>query len=627
MPRALRALGTSASFLLFAAATALTIHAGYFRMFSFFAPWDDEGYMLVMLRSFRAIGALYTEVYSQYGPVYFLVMDLLFDGLRLPVTHDTGRLVTLGVWAASSLVCGLAAWRLTRSVGLGLCTQLLAFRSLYVQHFEPMHPGGLLCLLLSSLALVPLVYDSRPRLAAVLLGVGVAAVVLVKINVGVFALLATGFFYVGSVPALARRRPLLIGAGVAIAAAPLVLIWPALQHPWAQRYVLHVATAAIGVAVAIGATGPDARFRLQHLGWWAAGAAGLALLVGSAVILRGTRPGDLFDAVLIRPLGQAAALTIPMRIPPNGRILDLLALALCVGAVRSRGRWSDHGTDLVEGPLRIATGLAMALTASGLSLTTGLFTIGNGGFLMAPFAWVAALGPRGIESPGALAVARRFLPPLAVLQTLVAYPVAGLTQVQWSSFLLIPVGAICVADGARQLGRSVRPLATPGWAPRLAGAVAVLVLLAITVRGVRIQMRSERALYESNRPLGLPGAARLRIPSAEAAPLRAVVADLRQRCSTHIGLPGVNSFYLWAGQEPPTAANAGTWMYLFEAPLQARIVERLRGIDRLCGVSSVSLAAMYSRGRPIPPRPLAEYFETAFRPAAEYGPFTVLVRR
>jgi hypothetical protein len=624
MPRGLRVLGTLASAFLFAAATVFTIHAGYFRMFSFFASWDDEGYMLVSLRSFRAIGALYTDVFSQYGPLYFVAMDLLFDALGLPVTHDTGRLVTLGLWAAASLLCGVAVWRLTRSAGLGLCAQLLVFRSLYVLHFEPMHPGGLICFLLSVLAIVPLLQPARPRLASALLGAGVVGLALIKINIGAFALLATGFTFATSLP-LARRRALIVGAALSITAAPFALMWPALDQPWALRYALHTAAGTLALAIAAVAAGPDDRFRPRQLRWCAAGGAGLALVVCAAVLLRGTRPGDLFDAVLVRPLGHADILTIPMRLPPYGTIVALLALAICIGAVVARHR--SVQSDLVEGPLRVAAGLAMALTAAGLSPTTGLFTTGWAGFLMVPFAWVAALGPRGIDPPGALVVARRLLPPLAVLQTLHAYPVAGLSQVQWGSFLLIPLGAICVADGARQLARAAGALAAPGWSPRLAGTAAVAVLLAITLRGVVIQMRLERALYESNVALDLPGAARLRIPAAEAGPYRAVVADLRQRCTTHIGLPAVESLYLWTEQEPPTAANNSTWMFLFDAPMQARIVDRLRGIDRLCAVRAPALAEVWTRGRPIPPRPLASYFASAFEPVAQYGPFTVMVRK
>ncbi|MET0555504.1 MAG: hypothetical protein ABW221_20860, partial [Vicinamibacteria bacterium] len=293
MTRPRRLLDTSAVTVLFAAATALSIHAGYFRMFSFFASWDDEGYMLVSLRSFRTLGALYTEVYSQYGPLYFVVMDLLFDGLGLPVTHDTGRLVTLGLWTAASLLCGLVAWRLTRSAGLGLSVQLLVFRNLQVLHFEPMHPGGALCLLLACVAALPLLHPSRPRLAAALLGAGVAGAALVKVNVGVFALLAAACFIATGLAAPARRRAATIAVTLAIGTLPFALMWPALAEPWGLRSAIHAAVSAFLVAVAVGSIGPDERVRPTPIGWWAAGGAGLALLVAAEVLLRGTTPRDL----------------------------------------------------------------------------------------------------------------------------------------------------------------------------------------------------------------------------------------------------------------------------------------------------------------------------------------------
>jgi hypothetical protein len=459
-----------------------------------------------------------------------------------------------------------------------------------------------------------------------LLGVGLASLALIKINVGVFALVATGFGFAASAPALARYRAVLLAAGAAIVAAPLALMWPAMDQPWARGYALHVAAAALGVVIALLSLGPDETLRPAQLAWWAAGAGGLALVVCGAVLLRGTRPADLFDAVLVRPFGQAAALTIPMRIPSQGKAIALVGLGLCVGAAIRSNR-GGRGASLIEGLLRLGAGLAIAITAAGLSPTTGLFTHTPPGLLMAPLAWVAVLEPRGLESPNALKVARRLLPPLAVLQALHAYPVAGLSQVRWGSFLLIPLGAIAIADGARQIAQAMSSEAARGWPWRLAGQVASLALLAIGLRGVLVHMHQERALYESNVPLALPGAGRLRIPEAEAQPLRAVVADLRERCTTHIALPTLGSLYLWAQQEPPTPANNTTWMFLFDAPLQERIVERLRGIDRLCAVQSPGLAEVFTRGRPIPPRPLAVYFASAFTPVAQHGPFTLMVRR
>src|SRR4051812_47868311 len=97
------ALVASARVLCFAAVAAFLAFAGYKRLFIWFAPWDDEGYMLVSLDSFHGGGRLYDEVYTSYGPFYFESMDAIFRLGGLAITHDHGRLVSLAVWVAVSL--------------------------------------------------------------------------------------------------------------------------------------------------------------------------------------------------------------------------------------------------------------------------------------------------------------------------------------------------------------------------------------------------------------------------------------------------------------------------------------------------------------------------------------------
>jgi hypothetical protein len=604
--------------LLAACGTALTLYAGYFRMFSSFAPWDDEGYMLVALRAFRAGGTLYDEVYSQYGPLYFLLNDLLFGALGLPVTHDAGRLVTLGLWTATSLVVGVAVWRLTRSAGLGLCAQLVAFRSLFVFSFEPMHPGGWLCLLLAALVVVPLVWPARPRLAAMLLGLLVAALALIKINLGVFAGIAAAFFYAASIPQLARRRALLGAAGLALAAAPGVLMAPGLGQSWVRSYALHVTVAAVAAALAVGCSMPQERLGPRPVRWSLAAAFGAGLLVSAVMILRGTTPAALFDAVLLRPLGQPSIHVRSPYFPEHSGTGALLALGLCVAAVaRRRVKRGAAGAAAGAGLFRIAAGLRMAGSVSGLFLAPSL------GLLTAVLVWITALEPEGLESPPALAIARRLLPPFIALQTLHAYPVAG-SQVQWAAFLLVPGAAICVADGARQLGRAARALGWPvlGWRSRVVGATCVLLLLALVLLGIWIPL-----LHESHVALGLPGAARLRLPAAQVEELRATAEALRAGCDTYVSLPGLNSFYFWTGQEPPSAANTTNWMHLFETSLQARVVSRLERIDRLCALYAPAQVEAWAQGRPLPSGPLLAYIMREFRPAGEHGAYRILVRR
>src|SRR6202012_2967941 len=108
-----------------------------------------------------------------------------------PVTHDSGRTVVMVVGVLSSLVFGLCILKMTRNFVLGLGTQILSFSALGVRVNEPMHPVGLIGLLLAViLAISTFVGDGKSRWAMGLLGAAVAALVLTKINVGFFVVVS-----------------------------------------------------------------------------------------------------------------------------------------------------------------------------------------------------------------------------------------------------------------------------------------------------------------------------------------------------------------------------------------------------------------------------------------------------
>ena len=168
-------LGAGAA-LTFTATTFVCGYAGYLRLFTYFGVWDDEGYLLLSLRSFLRGESLYDAIYSQYGPFYYLSMGGVFHALGLSANHDNGRLVSLALWLAASLGVGLILYVLTHNLWLAGGFQLVAFKaSLFNMAYEPMHPGGMICLLLVGLAAMPLLLPTRPRLAFALQGVLVAA--------------------------------------------------------------------------------------------------------------------------------------------------------------------------------------------------------------------------------------------------------------------------------------------------------------------------------------------------------------------------------------------------------------------------------------------------------------------
>jgi hypothetical protein len=71
----------------FAALTAALGLAGAWLLFTTFRTYDDEGYVLFALANFSRDGGLYTQVYSQYGPCFFLFADLTHRLLDL-ATED-----------------------------------------------------------------------------------------------------------------------------------------------------------------------------------------------------------------------------------------------------------------------------------------------------------------------------------------------------------------------------------------------------------------------------------------------------------------------------------------------------------------------------------------------------------
>ena len=136
--------------------------AAYFSIFSEFAPYDDEGTLLVTLKAFVHGDALYSEIWSVYGPFYYELFGGFFKLFGLSVTTDASRTIVLFVWVGTSLLFGVAAQRLTGRLSLGLTAMIAAFSALAVLANEPMHPQGLCVLLLAAFAFFAVGGLTRP---------------------------------------------------------------------------------------------------------------------------------------------------------------------------------------------------------------------------------------------------------------------------------------------------------------------------------------------------------------------------------------------------------------------------------------------------------------------------------
>lgn len=617
-----RRLRIALGLVAFGLVTAATVLVAHPRMFTGIAAYDDEGYMLIALKSFVHHGHLYNDVFTQYGPFYYEAWGGLFSLFGIPVNLDSGRMATMVAWVLTSLTLGLATWRMTRSIVLGLVVQMVVFAALSVAVNEPMHPGGIICLMLAAIVAISCGVRERVSIGAIgLLGMAVAALILVKINVGAFALAALVLVCAVTYPALSSRRWLRLAVEVAFVATPVLLLGSKFGEAWGRAYAAHVSIAALAVVIALRSrtSGPRSNEEL----WWLGG----GFLVAATVILlgvlgSGTSLGGLYDGTITQPLRQVDAFSIPLT--QSNRIFWLDAVALG-GALAywyvARGR---RGGAQTGGPLTsvlsIVVGIEMVLALMGESLPFDSISLPAYQLSLLGFAWVAL-----IPAPGAspsTSFARLLLPPLAVLQALHAYPVAG-SQLFWASFLLVPVGALCIANGVRGLSPGLQ-----GRERRAAIAFGVLVAVVLTGfvanKTLRVQLRENRAVYDAAIPLDLPGATSVRAGETEVRLMRAISAGINANCNSFVMLPGMNSFYFWTRQEPPTGYNATGWPTLFDDEAQRRVIADTRLIEGLCLLRNLPLAEGWGEG--IPPGPLVRYLHRGFRLLGADGDYELLRR-
>src|SRR5438105_2384925 len=93
------------------ASLAITLLFSYYALFSFFAPYDDEGYMMLTVKHFLDGHRLYDDIPTLYGPTYYLFEWLAHAVFGIALTNDATRLVTLGFWAATAVLIAVCVRR------------------------------------------------------------------------------------------------------------------------------------------------------------------------------------------------------------------------------------------------------------------------------------------------------------------------------------------------------------------------------------------------------------------------------------------------------------------------------------------------------------------------------------
>src|ERR1700694_1765707 len=224
---------------------AIMVARGFPQAFSAFRSYDDEGFYLMSLRTVARHGGVYSHIYSGYGPVYHFATLGFFTIFRIPLTHDGGRIYTLVAWGGIAVATAMFTWRQTRSVVLGAVAIPLAFLWLSPLVAEPLQPA---CVAFA-LTVFLLCFAQRREWwrgrAAMVVGSVCMALVLVKINLGIFAIAAVGWTLVAITPAPNWLRWVTHGTAVVL---PLVVLGTALGQ---QNVLLYALTVECGVVALI----------------------------------------------------------------------------------------------------------------------------------------------------------------------------------------------------------------------------------------------------------------------------------------------------------------------------------------------------------------------------------------
>ncbi|HEX4730957.1 MAG TPA: hypothetical protein VH299_06785 [Solirubrobacterales bacterium] len=616
----------------YAVVTIAAIVVAYFEIFSVFAFYDDEGTLLITLKAFVHGHALYRDIWSVYGPFYYELFGGFFKLTGLSITTDASRMIVVLVWAGTSLLFGVGAQRLTGRLGLGVVAMIAAFSDLVVLAGEPMHPEGLCILLLSAFFLVAASgVNGRVTRAGTICGALLGALLLTKVNLGIYAIAAVVFAAAVTIEPLHRRGWLRWLIFAAFLAMPLVVLNRDLNLGWVRELLLlewlAVGTLMIASRPLWPRRGEDDGGTLR---WLLAATVGLVVAVVVilvAILLTGPSPSDLYHGIIKEALEIRDVLTSQFLFPaPTTLDWGIASAAAAFLATRLRRAGVGRGT-IWPGLLRAAAGLTILLSVAHIAPLSFGPSASDPVVLPMLLAWVAVIPPAGVAESPYRRLLRVMLPAVAIALTLQVYPVSG-SQMGIAAAAFVPIGALCLGDAVTDLrawstareGTSLQNLGL------VLGVVTVALPAMFALDVLVLPGANNIVNYHDQERLPLPGAELMRLPTPTVEAYVDVVDLLHEHgCSTFVGLPNVPSLYLWSGLEAPLPTIPNAWPYALSRSQQQMAVRELRASPHPCAFKNEELAAAYLKGLPPPDEPLVNYVEHDFRPIEKVGAFEFMV--
>ena len=588
---------------------ALLAWAGYALMFSVFMVYDDEGYVLLTLRNAFSAGSLYNEVYTQYGPFFYLSHKAVAALGGWEWTQTFGRFITLAYWLGMAGLCASMTWKLTRSAVGVVTTMACTFSYLWIMTNEPMHPGGMIGFMVALSGWIGLHRDPAryPASAAAIAAIG-TMMVFSKINTGVFLLTALWGWLALAGRATTSGRVIARWTGVLLLSAPFVIMHKLIAEPWVQIFIVVVTIAHASIWSLGWRNLPTVPSMAK--GWIHATLAGLitTVLIIVPTLVLGTTWDALLDGVLLGPLKHPAVYSFPV----NWRPLTFVALLLAIFVGWGAWRWPQSKTLLrVIHVVRFA--LAVLVVASGLNLLP--MVMSAVGFSIGLPLLVVVAVPLSTEPA---ARGRLWLAMLMTWQSLHAFPVAG-SQLNWGTFLWVPLLIASLHESLQMLpvGRARQVL--NGVTATVGMGLAFILMFGFGQRGLRDRLDGEA--------LGLNGAEDLVVPSSVTVPIRIMTLNAAHHVDPLFTLPGIFSFNMWSGVRTPTLNNATHWFSLLSAEQQGEIITRLEESPRAGVIVQLDLLRYLLSENIVMDGPLLDYLVGHFGAVLEVDGYALWLKK
>jgi hypothetical protein len=598
----------------------------FFLVFSFLQPFDDEGYFLIGYKLFVEGQQLFQDIFTQYGPVPYLVRWSLHWLFGFPISHDAGRVLALCFWLMATAACTISALKLARSVLAAQLAMLTCFVLMSSLCNGPGHPQEI-CLVLLSTATV-LMTSTAQRSGQTLVcgfaGIHGGLLLLTKINIGVFYLMALGATIFSLGPRSGPLRALGWVYFVLMFLAPVVLITPWSGPAWANKILLVELTSLVTVmGLALANREASTRFGPTSLLSAGIGTAAVVVVVGLVLRARGMPVASYLDGTFLNGLRLASTFTYCNAIldmPPRFYLPAFLAPVLALYARRMPA--DDRRAALVLSIVRALGGLTILALFFHNAWTYDYLSM----ILLGP-PTVALLLVRPIDRsrPTGETTGRTFLAFLAVTELLWVYPVPG-DQLAFASYLTSLCVCIYTADGVNDL-LALAKTHGPGSEIKFIPLLKVISSLCIGFVCFLGARHASKVYYDKLVPLRLPGMHLIRVPEGQRQEVEGLVDYLRKKSGTFFSMPGLSSLYFWTEKPPVTGLNNTAWMLTFSEQQQRKVIHSLEENGVLMLVVAPDLVEYWQR--PVPPpkcRILVRWIEQHFHPALRIGDYFVYTK-